>query len=535
MSGLGLWTDVATGLRFLAKYQRDDGKITHEISQAAGRLPWFTEFPYAYYHADTTPFWIVAVWRYWLASGDQELVRELWPHVNRAYAWCTKHDGDGDGLIENTSAGLGAIEVGEIGEDIHEDIYLAAVWLESLRAMQALADAAGEPALAADARGRFERGSATLNDRYWLAAVGHHAFGILRSGATNDALTVWPATAASFGLLTPERARSTLAQLAGPGVTTDWGTRMLVSTHRLYEPTHYNMGAVWPFVTGFVALGHYRYARPWSGYPLVDAIAQMTFDFARGRDPELLSGSYYRPLDTAVPQQFFATSMLATPLVSGMLGWAPDAPRNAARLAPQLPPRWDRATVRGLRAGTRRLDAEFTRRGNALDATLRATGGELALEYVAFVPPGADEGRIRVDGRSVPARADAGTWPVQLTLRDQPVALRVSWRGGLEVVPDLPDLRVGQAPQPARVVDFRWNGARWEIEVEGAPASTIEVRLQGRAGARVDGAEVVERSPVGLTLRVTLPRNEVRAQAGSTPVPDSAAFVRTRVTIDPVP
>ena len=64
MDATGIWTQVAEGLRFLARYQRDDGKIPHEISQAAASIPWFTEFPYAYYHADTTPYWLVALWRY---------------------------------------------------------------------------------------------------------------------------------------------------------------------------------------------------------------------------------------------------------------------------------------------------------------------------------------------------------------------------------------------------------------------------------------------------------------------------------------
>ena len=115
---------------------------------------------------------------------------------------------------------------------------------------------------------------------------------------------------------------------------------MLTTESPLYDPTHYNMGAVWPFVTGFLAWGHYRYERPWAGYPLVEALGQMTFDWARGRHPELLSGAYYRPLDEAVPQQFFATSMFATSVLSGLLGWEPDAMAGAARLAPQLPPQW---------------------------------------------------------------------------------------------------------------------------------------------------------------------------------------------------
>ncbi len=37
-------------------------------------------------------------------------------------------------------------------------------------------------------------------------------------------------------------------------------------------------------------------------------------------------GRVYKPLDTAVPQQFFATSMVLTPLVRGLLGVEVDAP-----------------------------------------------------------------------------------------------------------------------------------------------------------------------------------------------------------------
>ena len=135
------------------------------------------------------------------------------------------------------------------------------------------------------------------------------------------------------------------------------------------------MGAVWPFVTGFVALGHYQYARPWAGYPLVDALARMAFDWARGRHPELLSGAYYRPLDTAVPQQFFATSMLVSPVAYGLLGFEPDAPAGRARLAPRLPPQWGRAHVTGLPVGAARLDVTIEQEPGRLLAQARGLGG----------------------------------------------------------------------------------------------------------------------------------------------------------------
>jgi hypothetical protein len=65
--------------------------------------------------------------------------------IKKAYAWCLTTETDGDGIIENTTGGLGAIEVGAIGERIHQDIYLASVWVAALEAMQEMAASRGRP------------------------------------------------------------------------------------------------------------------------------------------------------------------------------------------------------------------------------------------------------------------------------------------------------------------------------------------------------------------------------------------------------
>ena len=51
----GDFSDARTALELLAKYQRADGKIPHEISQSAGLVDWFGEYPYGYAAADATP------------------------------------------------------------------------------------------------------------------------------------------------------------------------------------------------------------------------------------------------------------------------------------------------------------------------------------------------------------------------------------------------------------------------------------------------------------------------------------------------
>src|SRR5262249_13623793 len=61
-----LWTSLAlnaegdysttrAALDFISKFQREDGKVPHEISQSASLVPWFKDYPYAYVSADATP------------------------------------------------------------------------------------------------------------------------------------------------------------------------------------------------------------------------------------------------------------------------------------------------------------------------------------------------------------------------------------------------------------------------------------------------------------------------------------------------
>ena len=450
------------------------------MSQSAGVVPWFQEYPYPYYHADTTPFWLLALWRQWRASGDRALLDELWPAAQKAWAWCLPHDTDGDGIIENTTGGLGAIEVGSIGEDIHQDVYLAAVWTRAAGAMAEMAAARGEGDLAAQARALEAKARGSIESRYWIEGAGHHAFAVLRSGRTNDTLTVWPATAAAFGLFEPAHARRTLKALSTHALTADWGARMLTTASPLYDPTHYNMGAVWPFVTGFVALGHYQYARPWAGYPLVDALSRLAFDWARGRHPELLSGAYYRPLDTAVPHQFFATSMLASSIAYGLVGWEPDAPAGRARLAPQLPPQWERARVSGLRVGEARLDVAIDQGLGRLSLRLEPRDGPFSLDVRPAWPAGARDVALFVDG----TRAEAGEGGgVVVALDGRARVVEARWTGGLAVEAPLAPLDPGQPDRGVRVLDFEATPEGWRLVLEGPAGGSAAVRLHGEAPA----------------------------------------------------
>ena len=347
-----------------------------------------------------------------------------------------------------------------------------------------MARVVGDAEVEARAPGLRDLARRTLNEAYWSSERGFHAFALLRSGGTKDDLTVWPAAGLMFGLFDQGPAEATLRHLAADAISTDWGARMLSSGSDLYDPLQYNSGTVWPFVTGFVSLGQYRYRRPWAGFHLMDAVKQMTFDWSLGRHPELLSGAFYSPLDETVPHQFFASSMLPTPLIRGLLGWEPDAPNGAATLAPQLPADWDRLAVRSLWVGGTRVDAVIERGPGRTRVVLGSEGPPVALTYVAALPPGGRDARVLVDGQPLRDGADSSerdraTVHVPLTLEGADRQIDIRWSGGLEVVPPRISLEPGQTSGGMRVIDFDRADGVWRLAVEGESGRTYGVHLVG--------------------------------------------------------
>jgi hypothetical protein len=490
LSSVGAFELARRYLRFFARYQRADGKIPHEVSQSASRVPWFAEYPFPYWHGDTTPFWMLAVGALFAASGDTAYVRSLWPNLAKAYRWCVGTVGD-DGLMQNPLAGAGAIEVGDLGVGLRTDIYLAAVWVQALHRMSQMGAAVGDSALAADARRRLPRASRSLDERFWTPRAGRYAFAILQGDSLDDNLTVWPATAMSWHLLDEARGQAMATQLARATIATDWGARTLASESRLYDPLHYNNGTVWPFVTGFLALAEYRYHNPYVGRAMLDAVGR-TFDvWGLGRNPEVFSGASFEPLETAVPQQFFATSMYLTPLLRGAFGLDPDAPQGALTLAPHLFDRPGRYTASGVRVGDMTLDITYQVSDSSFAATVRRVGdsdASLLLHFDPALAPGARVRSVRAGGRGV-------TWHTANTGRDVHVSFDVRLPAGVAEV----EARVAHAPgwrvmfaaaaprrgdrsTSVKVLDAVADGSGFALQLEGLAGREYRLEVRDPSG-----------------------------------------------------
>jgi hypothetical protein len=427
------------------------------------------------------------------------------------------------------------VEVGELGAGLHQDIYLAGVSVESLRAIADMAAAVGDRDIAERAAANFERAQSNLERQYYIEEEEIYAFGVLEGGKTNSALTVWPATAMSFKLLDGSRAVKNLDALASHRLLADWGARMLDSDHELYGPLQYNMGTVWGFVTGFASWALFNYDRPHAGFAALWANARSTFQFALGRNPELMSGAFFRTLDTTVPHQFFATSMIPTPLFRGLFGLSADAPRNSLVFAPSLPADWDTVALRNYPVAEHRISVELSNVWRALGVAQgepqvmsvltakfeRSGFGEpLQIRFAPALPPGSEVLEMRVNDE--PVTTEQLSHPVAertsttVTVADA-ATVTVSYRPGIAVVPRRPHPPVGYGIAALRIIDYRFDERNGEyvLRVEGRGGREYGIDLISPRGApqEFEGATLQERGDSDYHLRVAIDGTSERYHA----------------------
>ncbi len=379
----GLADELAIALRFAARHQRADGKIPHEVVLSAHLCDWFEHYPFAYIHGDTTGLWIHACRSYLDATADQAFFDELWPAMLAGYRWILAQDEDGDGLPDNTRAGMGASELGILLHAVRTDIHLAGVSAAAFRDVAELAARRNEAVVADEARRHAARAAQRITEGFWDPPAQTLAHCIRTDGALSAERTVWPAVPVMLAIVDGERADRTLDYIDSDAITTPWGCRLLSRASVHFDPLGYNQGAVWPFLTGLAAYADFERGRADAGYAKVSSVAELTFAEALGRVPELLSGTRPRSLDAAVPNQMFSAMATVGPVVRGIFGLRPSALDNVLEVTPCFPAGWEEARIRNARLGATRLHL-----------TIRRQLGTYDVEYSFEAPPGAAAPRL---------------------------------------------------------------------------------------------------------------------------------------------
>ena len=380
-------------IRFLGDRQDVTGKVVHEAT---------TSGQFHFDAADATPLFLLLVARYLAWSGDSEFVASIWPHLERAYAYCLSTDSDGDGLIENARVGHGWIESGPLaGAKVTG--YLAAIWYAALQGLARTAEVLGHGRIAAECWARAARVVAVIEDRFYDGARGSYALDLRPDGTPTWTQTALQAVPLLLGAANPIRAKRYLEQLAGAEFSARWGVRMLPTTDPLFSQQGHHSGSVWPVFTGWAALAEYRAGLGEAGFAHLTANADLASARQRGAFDEALHGLEERPAGVCADQAWSA-GMVVLPFVEGLLGVEADAPAGRLTVKPQLPAAWARLEVGGLRCGESAYDLKIQRRDEGLLIGLRRTLGPGLFVTLAPWCPTLPL-RVEVDGEVVKPEA----------------------------------------------------------------------------------------------------------------------------------
>lgn len=531
-----LWTSFALNsagdfraardaLRFLIQFQRDDGKIPHEIAQTASLVDWFKNFPYGFASADATPLFLVASEDYVRTSGDVEFAKENWNSFWKAYQFL-KSTYEESGLPKNFGVGHGWVEGGPL-LPVKTELYQSGLGAEALDALAELAKAAGKNEEAESLSAEFERQKAKVEEALWSPERKIYAFGLDTSGKRIEEPSVLATVPMWFGLLDRSRSKTMIEQLAARDHSTDWGVRIISDHSPLYSAGGYHFGSVWPLFTGWASVGEYRYHQAHPALQALRANALLALDGSLGHVTEVLSGTYYQGLSTSSPHQIWSAAMVVSPILRGLLGLEGDALSRTITLAPTLPADWSFFAVRGLRAGDATLDVTFHRMESEMQFEIKRSGsGDCFLALQPAISLRAEVSSVELNGRPLPFHLEKNETDQHVQMRFAVYggtnALRIRLRNDFGVAYSAVLPQLGRKSEGLRILSETWSEAnnRLILELEGTPGALYSLAyFRGEELSSVEGATRSPSNGGSGHFTVTLP-------------PDSSSeSVRSKITL----
>jgi glycogen debranching enzyme len=525
-SGLALnsegdFATTKTALEFIVKFQREDGKIPHEIAQGASFVDWFKGYPYAYASADATPLYIAAADDYVTSSGDVAFAKANWEHLAKAYEFL-RSTYDANGFPKNLGVGHGWIEGGPM-LPIESEFYHSGLAVAAIRGLAHLSQLTGKESEAKSLMQEFAKEQKQLNEAFWSPDRKFFAFAMDRDNKRVDEPTVLTTVPMWFGLTDEAKSQQTIAELAKPEHETDWGMRIISTRTPKYSGGGYHYGSVWPLFTGWASVAEYRYHRPQPAYDNLRANALLALDGSPGHVTEVLSGDYYQPLSTSSPHQIWSAAMVISPMLRGLLGLEGDAIHHTLTFAPHVPANWRWFSVEQVRLGEDELlfNYQKTEEGILLEAGRTEGSEECAVEFRPAISMRAKVQKVDLNGKAIPFK-------VEMSKDDQHVVVRFPVQGtkvflriffvndfGFSSETALPLL--GAPSQGLRILSQTWSPAkdRLELNVSGAAGHEYDLKLFNTTNLdRVEGAELnFPRNALGPFVSIQIPAT------GSEPFP----------------
>jgi glycogen debranching enzyme len=484
LNSIGDFATTRTALEFISKFQRDDGKIPHEISQGASFVNWFKDYPYGYASADATPLYIIAANDYVVRSGDIEFARLKWESLWKAYQFM-RSTYDAQNFPQNFGFGHGWVEGGPL-LPVKTEFYQSGLGLEALRALASLAKLTGKDDVGKDLQAAFERQTPAFNQAFWSAEKKAFAFALDQQNHRVDELSVLTTVPMWFGVTDEDKSESTIKGLAEADHQTDWGMRIISNRSSVYDGSGYHFGSVWPLFTGWASVGEYRYHQAFPAYANLRANALLALDGSLGHVTEVLSGDYYQPLSTSSPHQIWSAAMVISPILRGMLGLESDATHHTLRFAPHVPAEWRSFALDNLRVGATTLALSYQSTPGMLTLEAKRTGsGDCTLEFSPAVNLRSEVTSVELNGHSLPFHVTASTADqhvaMHFPLARETSIIRIKLKNdfGVSLSGVLPPL--GSASQGLRVLSETWNSNHTQLTLalSGMTGKVYELSLWG--------------------------------------------------------
>jgi len=511
LNAAGDFADTHTALEFISKYQRDDGKMPHEIPQGADFVPWFKDYPYPYAAVDSTPLYIIAVNDYVVRSGDLSFAREKWDSLLKAYDFL-RTTYDANGLAQNLDFGTGWIEGGPL-YPVKSEIYEAGLAAEALRALSNLAHLVGKDDIAQDLAQKFDHQRQMVDNTFWLASTNRYAFALDKNGKTMDEPSVLATVPMWFGVLDQNNASAMISQLAGIEHQTDWGMRIISSQSARYSGGGYHYGSVWPLFTGWASVGEYRYHRAFPAYSNLRSNALLALNGSPGHVTEVLSGDYFQGLSTSSPQQVWSAAMVVNPILRGMLGLEDDAAQHILKFAPHVPADWTSFAVRNLVVGGEALDLTYGKTADAITLQIhRRSAGDCMVDFEPAVSLRARVISIEWNGRPIHFDLAANDEDqhvivhIRLAANDSTLRIRLRDDFGISFALQLPSL--GSVSEGLRILSESWSPSRdaWTLQVSGTPGGQYDLAVWNASQvSSVEGAQLLKAYSGQENLRIRFP------------------------------
>ncbi len=524
LNAAGDYATTRTALEFISKYQREDGKIPHEIAQGANFVSWFKDFPYAYASADATPLFIIAMDDYAAQSGDVAFAREQWDNVWKAYQFL-RSTYDAQGFAQNAGIGHGWVEGGPL-LPVKNEFYQSGLGVQALRSLSSLAGLVGKADVKRELAAEFERKKPALDLAFWSPEAKSYAFALNQNSQRVDEPSVLSTVPMWFGLSDANHAEEMITRLADADHETDWGMRIISSRSKVYDGSGYHFGAVWPLFTGWASVGEYRYHREIPAYSNLRANALMGVDGSLGHFAEVLSGDYYEGFSTSSPHQIWSAAMVVSPMLRGLFGLQTDAENHQITLAPHVPADWTSFALRNVHMGQVTLgqvnidpvNVDFRYRKTLDSITLKTTRtgtGDCWVEFSPAFSLRTEVVSVEMNGRPLPFQIQPNAEDQHVSMRFQvhggpnSVVIRVKNDFGLTLSNQLPPL--GSTSRGLRVLSNSWNAARnqFTVEVSGVPGMEYELGVWNPGQiSSVDGAALTKQG----NIRIEMPAEEGQRQ-----------------------